>query len=177
MDQVSGRLGIENRRNRAFDFAIMSMPPGDFLLTWALRQIGRAGNSVYRVTWGWLIEKAMARLNIDHARYTFIDYSSGKGKAMLMASDHPFRSIIGVEYAPRLQAIAAANRLSYAGPGRCHSLQPLLASVRLHAAAWPIVFFMCNPFDVPVPCVWSSRPGTHVSKAGSGHPHPLSQYA
>ena len=36
------------------------------------------GNSVYRVTWGSLIKKAMAQLDIDLRRYSFIDYGSGK---------------------------------------------------------------------------------------------------
>ncbi len=110
--------------------------------------IGR-GNSLYRVTWGWLIKKAMARLDIDPQRYSFLDYGSGKGKAMLMASDLPFKTIIGLEYAKRLHEIATENCRTYrSADQRCHSLQPILADVLDYIPPpGPIVCFMCNPFD------------------------------
>ena len=110
----------------------------------------KAGNSVYRVTWAWLIKKALARLDIDPARYSFIDYGSGKGKAMLMAAEHPFKSIIGLEYAAPLHAIAVANCRSFVNPRqKCYSLRPLLANVLDYTPPpGPIVCFMCNPFDL-----------------------------
>jgi hypothetical protein len=107
------------------------------------------GNGVYRVTWGWLIEKALARLDIDHRRYIFIDYGSGKGKAMLMASRYPFKAIIGLEYARRLHEIATDNCRTYRSMDqKCHSLQPILGDVLDYSPpSGPIVCFMCNPFD------------------------------
>ncbi len=107
------------------------------------------GNSVYRVTWGSLIKKAMAQLDIDPRRYSFIDYGSGKGKAMLMASDYPFKTIIGLEYAKRLHDIAAENcRTYHSANQQCHSLEPILGDVLDYTPPpGPIVCFMCNPFD------------------------------
>ena len=107
------------------------------------------GNTLYRVTWGWLIQKAMACLDIDHKRYTFIDYGSGKGKAMLMASALPFKAIVGIEYARKLHEIAAENCRSYRNEDqKCHSLQPILGDVLNYSPpSGPIVCFMCNPFD------------------------------
>jgi hypothetical protein len=101
------------------------------------------------VTWGSLITKAMARLDIDPRRYSFIDYGSGKGKAMLMASDLPFKTIIGLEYAKRLHDIAAENCRTYRSPNQqCHSLVPIQAdALEYTPPAGPIVCFMCNPFD------------------------------
>ena len=70
------RLVVEDQRSRAFDkrynvetareepLGEMGIPTGDV----------ERGNGVYRVTWGWLIEKALAQLNVDFGRYTFIDY-------------------------------------------------------------------------------------------------------
>jgi hypothetical protein len=146
------RLRIENRRNLAYDSRHnVETAREEYLGHMGLAADAvKAGNSVYRVTWAWLIERALARLDIDAARYTFIDYGSGKGKAMLMAAEHPFRSIIGLEYAAPLHAIAAENCLSYVNPRqRCYSLQPILANVLDYTPPpGPIVCFMCNPFDL-----------------------------
>ena len=109
------RLAFEDPRSRAYDrrFNVETAreePLGDMGV--AANAIGR-GNSLYRVTWGWLISKAMAHLDVDPEDCTFIDYGSGKGKAMLVASDRPFKSIIGLEYAKRLHEIAVRNCQNY----------------------------------------------------------------
>jgi SAM-dependent methyltransferase len=41
--------------------------------------------------------------------YTFIDLGCGKGRALLVASEFPFRAIIGVELSSRLAEIARRN--------------------------------------------------------------------
>jgi len=41
--------------------------------------------------------------------YTFVDVGSGKGAAVLMASEFPFKSLIGVELSPALMADAKRN--------------------------------------------------------------------
>ncbi|SHN87809.1 hypothetical protein [Bradyrhizobium erythrophlei] len=145
------RLAVEDRSNRAFDerhrvetareeaLGELGLSPND----------AQRGNGVYRVTWDWLIEKALARLDIDFRRYTFIDYGSGKGKAMLIAARRPFKSIIGIEFARHLHEIAAANCQTYRNlDQKCHSLLPIFGDV-LHypLPPGPIICFMCNPFD------------------------------
>jgi hypothetical protein len=96
-----------------------------------------------------LIEKALARLDIDFRRYTFIDYGSGKGKAMLMAASRPFKAIIGIEYARHLHETATANCQTYRNPDQqCHSLLPIFSDVLNYPPPpGPIICFMCNPFD------------------------------
>jgi hypothetical protein len=145
------RLAFEDPLSRAFDRrhcveTAREEPLGEMGV--AAHAITR-GNSVYRVTWGSLIKRAMAQLDINPNRYSFIDYGSGKGKAMLMASDYPFKTIIGLEYAKRLHDIAAENCRTYRSPNQqCHSLQPVLGDVLDHTPPpGPIVCFMCNPFD------------------------------
>ena len=145
------RMAFENPRSRAFDKrhqveTAKEEPLGEMgVSTDAVKR----GNGLYRVTWGWLIKKAMAQLDIDPRLFTFIDYGSGKGKAMLMASDYGFKTIIGLEYAPRLHEIGAENCRTYRGADQqCHSLQPLLGDVLDYTPPpGPIVCFMCNPFD------------------------------
>jgi hypothetical protein len=145
------RLAFEDPRSRAFDRRHRVETAREE----HLGEIGVApdatkrGNSVYRVTWGWLIKEALAELDIDPRRYSFIDYGSGKGKAMLVASDYPFKTIIGLEYAKRLHDIAAENCRTYHSPKQqCHSLQQVLGdALEYTPPPGPIVCFMCNPFD------------------------------
>jgi hypothetical protein len=145
------RLAFEDPRSRAFD----RRHHVETAREERLGEMGVAadaierGNAVYRVTWGSLITKAMAQLDIDPRRYSFIDYGSGKGKAMLMASDYPFKTIIGLEYAKRLHDIAAENCRTYRSANqKCNSLEPILGDALDYAPpAGPIVCFMCNPFD------------------------------
>jgi hypothetical protein len=147
------RLALEDRRSRLYDVRHHVETAREEPLGAMGVDAGAVerGNGLYRVTWGWLIEKAMARLDIDPNRYSFIDYGSGKGKAMLMASDYPFKTIIGLEYARKLHAIAAENCRNYVSPRqKCRSLQPVLADVLdYRPPPGPIVCFMCNPFDGP----------------------------
>jgi len=145
------RLAFEDPRSRAFDKRHRVETAREELLKdmgVAVNDVDR-GNYAYRVTWGWLIKEAIAQLDIDHSRYSFIDYGSGKGKALLMASDYPFKTIIGLEYARRLHDIAVENCRTYHNPNqKCRSLEPVLGDA-LHYTppSGPIVCFMCNPFD------------------------------
>ena len=55
------------------------------------------------------------RLQLDYRRFSFVDVGSGKGRALLLASDYPFREIIGVELSPELDRVARANIARYPG--------------------------------------------------------------
>ena len=55
------------------------------------------------------------RLHLDYRRFTFVDVGSGKGRALLLASDYPFREIIGVELSPELERVARTNIARYTG--------------------------------------------------------------
>ena len=53
--------------------------------------------------------RVLTRLNIDFSDYTFIDYGSGKGRTLLLASNFSFKKIIGVEYGNDLNEVAIRN--------------------------------------------------------------------
>lgn len=57
--------------------------------------------------------QVLAKLSINYPRTVFIDLGSGKGRALLLASDYPFRAIIGVEISPTLCYIARQNIAGY----------------------------------------------------------------
>ena len=54
---------------------------------------------------GWLLTK----LPISHSDFVFVDLGSGKGRMLLVASEFPFRQVIGVELAQELHEIAEGN--------------------------------------------------------------------
>ena len=85
---------------------------------------------------------------LDFRDYTFIDLGSGKGRTLLMASDYPFRRIVGVELLPSLHQIAQENLHRYKSEfQKCFALD----AVCIDAAAFPfpdgpLVIYLFNPF-------------------------------
>jgi SAM-dependent methyltransferase len=62
--------------------------------------------------------RIMADVRLPFAETTFVDLGSGKGRVLLMASEYPFRRIIGVELSPALHDIAHANVARWRSPTR-----------------------------------------------------------
>lgn len=77
----------------------------------------------YQASNGVALEEAITVAGVDPARFTFIDYGSGKGRVVMIAAAAGFARAIGVEFAPELHAVALANadRFAAAGgaPRRC----------------------------------------------------------
>jgi len=90
--------------------------------------------------------------------YTFIDIGAGKGRAMLVASELPFRQIIGIELNPAMAAIARHNldhwHQSHAGDTTAPRLAPtqLLEqdALTFDFPATPTLAFLFHPFEAPV---------------------------
>jgi SAM-dependent methyltransferase len=57
----------------------------------------------------WMLDN----VGIDHPEFSFVDLGCGKGRVLLVASDYPFRRIVGVEISPELTAIARRNSERY----------------------------------------------------------------
>jgi tRNA G46 methylase TrmB len=70
-------------------------------------------HSPYQPTEPALFREMVRSLQVDFSQATFIDIGSGKGRTLLMASDFPFRRILGVELLPELHRIAGDNILRY----------------------------------------------------------------
>jgi SAM-dependent methyltransferase len=67
---------------------------------------------------------AIKSVNLRHEDYTFIDFGSGKGRALLIASEFAFRRVVGIEFSAELNAIADRNIAVYRrGPGRCGAIE------------------------------------------------------
>jgi hypothetical protein len=99
-----------------------------------------------------LFKQILDELKIDHKRFTFIDLGSGKGRTLLMASDYPFRRIIGAEVIPELHAISLENLQRYQNDQqKCFGLEAWLGDAR--EFPFPnesMVVYLFNPFPADV---------------------------
>jgi hypothetical protein len=91
------------------------------------------------------------RLGVDFRRFTFIDLGSGKGRALMLASDYPFREVVGVELSPALDHVARANIARYAAATGCRPATSLLGDAS--EFPWPpgpLLIYLWNAFTRPV---------------------------
>jgi len=115
------------------------------------RLTGAIAGAGYQPTDPGLFRTMLDQLHIDFSRFTFIDLGSGKGRALLLASDHPFRRIVGIELLPELHAIALRNLDHYRSDAqRCSAI----ASICMDALDFdfppePLVLFLFNPLPEP----------------------------
>jgi SAM-dependent methyltransferase len=70
-----------------------------------------------------LLPELLAGLDLRFRDVTFVDLGSGKGRVLLMASQFPFRRVIGVEFAPELHEAAVRNLNLYSGPRLCSKIE------------------------------------------------------
>ena len=92
------------------------------------------------------------RLKINFEDFVFIDLGSGKGRALLMAAERPFKKIVGVEFAPELTDVAQKNILSYKNPNqKCHRIEAVCQDAALfNPPEEPSVFYVFNPFHAVI---------------------------
>ena len=113
---------------------------------WRERFLGTL-HSPYQPTEAALFHEMLDDLKIDFREFTFIDLGSGKGRTLLMASDYPFRGIVGVELFPALHAIAESNIAAYKKDSQlCFELKSVCADARnFEFPAEPTLLYLFNP--------------------------------
>ncbi len=84
--------------------------------------------------------------------FTFIDLGAGMGRAVMLASELPFRQVVGVEINPTLARIARRNLALWRAAGRaCAPTRMVCAdAAEFEFPAGPNVAFLFNPFGAPV---------------------------
>jgi len=65
-----------------------------------------------------VLRSLLGRLDVDYTQFVFIDLGCGKGRAVLVAAEFPFKKIIGVEFAAELVRHARENVSEYLNPMR-----------------------------------------------------------
>jgi len=94
----------------------------------------------------------MSNLPADLRGFVFVDFGSGKGRALLLASEYDFKRIAGVEHAKDRHLIAQRNIRSYRNrTQRCVDI----SSLHCDAAAFailedPCVLYFYQPFTLDV---------------------------
>ena len=107
-------------------------------------------HSAYQPTQPDAFHEMMSALGIDYSQFTFIDLGSGKGRTLLMASEYPFRRILGIELIPELHRIALENFAKYKN-GLGDRVQSICADARTFKfPSEPTVLFLFNPFPQAV---------------------------
>lgn len=95
-----------------------------------------------------MVDALAHHINFDFSEFTFVDLGSGKGRALMMASDYPFRRIVGVELLPALHEIAKVNLAQYHSDSqKCFALESVCADATTYPLpAGPLVVYLFNPF-------------------------------
>ena len=99
-----------------------------------------------------VFHEIMGGLGIEYERFTFVDLGSGKGRTLLMASDYPFKKIVGAEIIPELHAVALENLAKYKSEAqKCFSIEAWLGDAReCSLPPGPLVIYLFNPFPADV---------------------------
>jgi len=113
---------------------------------WQARLLGLFHSS-YQPTEPTLFREMMASLPIEFDRFTFVDLGSGKGRTLLMASEYPFRKIVGVELIAELHCAAEENiRLGDSAKQRCTQIEAVCADAcEFVLPDTPLVLYLFNP--------------------------------
>jgi SAM-dependent methyltransferase len=95
-----------------------------------------------------MLEAVRQQTHSDFRDFVFVDLGSGKGRTLLMASDYPFRRIVGVELLPALHRAAQENLSRYKSDSqKCFALESICAdATEFPFPAEPMVLYLFNPF-------------------------------
>jgi hypothetical protein len=98
-----------------------------------------------------MLEGLRQQSRSDFHDFVFIDLGSGKGRTLLMASDYPFRRIVGVELLPALHSAAQQNLNQYRSESqKCFVAESICGDATEFAfPAEPTVLYLFNPFPEP----------------------------
>lgn len=96
-----------------------------------------------------LFEWTVAAINYDLSRLTFVDYGAGKGRVLLLASQHPFQAIGGIEFAEELHDDATMNLAQFPRSRmKCRNVECVLDdAAALGPPEGESVHYFFNPFS------------------------------
>jgi hypothetical protein len=144
------RRHVEHARGRSFDLRFGVETTSRVTIA-AIPIVGtnRGFAEGYMPTPIGMTRRILRRLEARCRDCVFVDFGSGKGRVLLLASDLPFRRVIGIEFAPQLHLVAERNIERY--PSRCRRAEAVCDD----AAAYeipkePCILFFANPFAAGV---------------------------
>jgi SAM-dependent methyltransferase len=94
-----------------------------------------------------MFRRMFSQIGGDYRGFTFVDFGSGKGRAVLLASELPFKRIVGVEFSTELCAIAERNIRNYRGRQACSNIELVNSDAAQYPiTAEPTVFYFYSAF-------------------------------
>jgi SAM-dependent methyltransferase len=140
-------------------------------LPWRVRLRELTTERLYQPSEPQEFRELMSKVMIDFADYTFIDLGSGKGRALLLASEYPFRKIIGVEIQRDLHDIAEQNIARFSSPEqKCSYIVSWFGDARnFEFPNEPLLVYLFNPFPEYV----FATVLANVEKTWREHPRPI----
>ena len=99
-----------------------------------------------------ILSNLPSTVGLSYEDYVYIDYGSGKGRTLLLASDFPFAEIIGIEFSRELCSVAQNNISLYRGKGqKCNKIRSECVDAEDYklSSKYSVCFFY-NPFTEPV---------------------------
>jgi SAM-dependent methyltransferase len=102
----------------------------------------------YTATTASLIYEILKSIPLRANTFAFVDMGSGKGRALLVASEFPFAKIVGVELSPQLHRIAEENSKQYRpATQQCTVFELHCMNVVDYVfGPEPLVLFLADPF-------------------------------
>jgi hypothetical protein len=118
---------------------------------WNLASIGHEETPeihAYEAAPAWLIHEALASIPPQPNMFAFVDMGSGKGRALLVASELPFAKIVGIELSRELHQIAEDNIRRYRSASQqCNAFfLHCMNALDYTFGPEPLVLFLSNPF-------------------------------
>ena len=112
-----------------------------------VRLMAALSGAPYQPTEPTAFRKMLEAMNTDFREFTFVDLGSGKGRTLLMASEFPFRRIVGVELLPELHQIAQKNIAAFASPEqKCTAIESICCDARDFVfPVEPLLLYLFNP--------------------------------
>ncbi|GAB4444612.1 MAG: hypothetical protein OHK0041_01080 [Anaerolineales bacterium] len=103
----------------------------------------------YEGTNAYIFQKMISRVRLEPSRVTFVDFGSGKGKAMFMAAERGFRKVIGVEFSIELVEVCRRNLEIFKAKSKSKTEFEIL---HMDASEYEIpadanLLFFSNPFN------------------------------
>lgn len=101
-----------------------------------------------------VLRSMLKALPIDHSMCTSVDFGSGKGRVLLLASEYAYKQIIGVEFSRCLHTFATKNLTIWNDPKRrCFNIKSVCVDARDDELPLdPLVLFFFTPFKPSVGC-------------------------
>lgn len=110
-------------------------------------------------------------LAIRYEDFAFVDVGAGKGRVILIASDWPFRKVLGVELSAELAEVGSRNVRSRRKPAVCRDVQSVAGDATTYPIPdGPVLLFLHNPFTQEAPM---ERLISNAERSWKASPRPI----